>query len=218
MKASEIRIGEVYRTRINGKDTEVRIDRKHPDGGWTGTNLASNRPVRIKSAQKLDPRSEEPEREDAAKAAQAVAEGNLVDGVSVPLPAARKKLTAKQRRALRSEAKADQANARVRDERDASPDGMTASERAMAESEQGRGGDQSKKLSCLDAAEEVLRHAGEPLTCGEMMKRILSQELWTTAGRTPAATLYSGILREIRRKGDEARFVQAERGKFTIKR
>jgi hypothetical protein len=33
-------------------------------------------------------------------------------------------------------------------------------------------------------------------------------------GRTPAATLYSAILRELQTKGETARFIKTERGKF----
>jgi hypothetical protein len=35
-------------------------------------------------------------------------------------------------------------------------------------------------------------------------------------GATPAATLYSAILREIKAKGKESRFVKTERGKFGL--
>jgi hypothetical protein len=42
--------------------------------------------------------------------------------------------------------------------------------------------------------------------------------LWTSpGGKTPHATLYSAILREIQVKGDAARFVKAERGKFAAR-
>jgi hypothetical protein len=39
--------------------------------------------------------------------------------------------------------------------------------------------------------------------------------LWTSpGGKTPAATLYSSILRELQTKGANARFKKVERGKF----
>ncbi|MBZ0172999.1 MAG: hypothetical protein K8E66_11500 [Phycisphaerales bacterium] len=37
---------------------------------------------------------------------------------------------------------------------------------------------------------------------------------WQTSGKTPAATLYSAIIREIARKGKDARFAKTERGRF----
>ncbi|NUQ48226.1 MAG: hypothetical protein HUU22_19600, partial [Phycisphaerae bacterium] len=41
------------------------------------------------------------------------------------------------------------------------------------------------------------------------------QGLWTSpAGKTPHATLYAAILREIGDKGGEARFRKADRGLF----
>ena len=41
---------------------------------------------------------------------------------------------------------------------------------------------------------------------------------WSSpGGKTPHATLYSAILREIQAKGDQARFVKAERGKFALR-
>ena len=41
------------------------------------------------------------------------------------------------------------------------------------------------------------------------------KNLWTSpGGKTPHATLYSAILREIQTKGSESRFKKTERGKF----
>ncbi|MEM6553983.1 MAG: hypothetical protein AAF750_17850 [Planctomycetota bacterium] len=53
MKASEIEIGVVYRATVGKTDTSVSIDEEHEDGGWVGTNLKTNRTVRIKDARKL---------------------------------------------------------------------------------------------------------------------------------------------------------------------
>ena len=42
-----------------------------------------------------------------------------------------------------------------------------------------------------------------------------AKKLWTSpGGKTPHATLYSAILREINTKGNDARFNKTERGKF----
>ena len=72
------------------------------------------------------------------------------------------------------------------------------------------------KMSGLDAAAQVLADAGEPLDTKTMVERMLEQGLWATTGKTPAATIYAAIIREIGKKGDAARFVKAERGKFTV--
>jgi hypothetical protein len=72
-----------------------------------------------------------------------------------------------------------------------------------------------KKVSALDAAAKVLAQAGEPMNCQEMIEAMAKKGLWTSpGGKTPHATLYSAILRELKAKGKEARFKKTERGKF----
>ena len=73
----------------------------------------------------------------------------------------------------------------------------------------------AKKLSALDAAAKVLTGAKAPMTTKEMITAMAEKKLWTSPeGKTPHATLYSAILREINTKGKEARFKKMERGKF----
>ena len=76
--------------------------------------------------------------------------------------------------------------------------------------------DKKKRPSGLDAAAAVLREAGEPLSTGEMVKRMLEQGLWSTGGKTPAATIYAAILREVNVKGAASRFRKTARGKFEL--
>ncbi len=73
------------------------------------------------------------------------------------------------------------------------------------------------KLSCLDAAAKVLGESKEPMTTKEMIEAMAAKKYWTSpGGKTPAATLYSAILREINTKGKEARFKKTERGHFAL--
>src|SRR6266850_7248687 len=75
--------------------------------------------------------------------------------------------------------------------------------------------DQDGQLSCLNAAAKVLAEKGEPMTCKEMIEAMATKGYWTTpGGKTPHATLYSSIAREIRDKGKDSRFKKSERGKF----
>jgi flagellar biosynthesis GTPase FlhF len=74
----------------------------------------------------------------------------------------------------------------------------------------------AKKPSGLDAAAQVLKDKGEPMTCKDIMGQMLAKGLWTTNGKTPAATLYSAMLREIDGKPGESRFVKTGRGLFTL--
>jgi hypothetical protein len=72
-----------------------------------------------------------------------------------------------------------------------------------------------KKMSALDAAAKVLEENGEPMTCPEMIEAMSSKGYWSSpGGQTPSATLYSAILRETSKKGSDARFKKAARGKF----
>ena len=72
------------------------------------------------------------------------------------------------------------------------------------------------KLSALDAAAKVLGESKEPLNTKQMIEARSAKGYWTSpGGKTPHATLYSAILREITAKGNEARFKKTERGKFT---
>ena len=75
--------------------------------------------------------------------------------------------------------------------------------------------DKEQKLSALDAAAKVLESSKEPMNCGELIEAMAKKGLWTSpGGKTPAATLYSAILREINVKGKESRFKKTERGRF----
>lgn len=72
------------------------------------------------------------------------------------------------------------------------------------------------KMSGLDAAASVLAKEGQPMGCKEIVTRALAANLWRTNGKTPAATIYAAIIREIATKGDDTRFRKVERGKFTL--
>ena len=75
----------------------------------------------------------------------------------------------------------------------------------------------TKKLSAIDAAAKVLGDAGQPMNCQELIEVMAKKGLWTSpGGKTPHATLYASILRELKVKGKEARFKKTERGKFAL--
>jgi hypothetical protein len=75
----------------------------------------------------------------------------------------------------------------------------------------------AKKLSALDAAAKVLAETGQAMNCQELITAMAAKGYRASpAGRTPAATLYAAVLRELQAKGNNARFVKVERGKFTL--
>ena len=65
-----------------------------------------------------------------------------------------------------------------------------------------------------DAGDLLFRALGFRPT-GEM-KAMFENGYWKSEGKTPAATIYSAILREIQRKGDASRFRKTGRGKFAL--
>jgi hypothetical protein len=52
----------------------------------------------------------------------------------------------------------------------------------------------AKKLSQIAAAVEVLKTAGEPMTCKAMVEAMTAKGLWASpGGKTPEATLYTAV-------------------------
>ncbi len=202
MKKSDVQIGATYLVKVASNLVPVKITREHSSGGgWEGTSVKTGKTIRIKSAQRL--------------------RGPAPDTSTAKTPV-KKNLAKEERDALRAQHKADQENARLRDEREGSDDGMAASERAMAESakdaKQAKPRTTKKRegMSCLDAAAKVLEEAGEPMNTKAMVEAMAAKGYWTSDASTPAATLYSGILRELQKKGDASRFTKVERGLFTL--
>ena len=74
-----------------------------------------------------------------------------------------------------------------------------------------------RKLSLLSAAAAVLAESDEPLNCRRMIELAKSRGLWSPgAGKTPEQTLYSAIAREIKAKGEAARFKMVSKGHFKL--
>ena len=74
------------------------------------------------------------------------------------------------------------------------------------------------KLSGLDAAAQILAKAKEPMGCKDVAEQAMAQGLWSPGGKTPHATLYAAIIREISTQGKDARFNKVDRGRFQLAR
>ena len=71
------------------------------------------------------------------------------------------------------------------------------------------------KLSQIAAAERVLPEANEPMTCQAMVEVMSAKGYWSSpGGKTPEATPYASLLRQIRDKGPNATFQKTGRGLF----
>ena len=72
-----------------------------------------------------------------------------------------------------------------------------------------------KRVSALDAAAQVLAASEVPMRAKEMIAKMEAKGLWKSpGGKTPEATLYAAIIREIAAKGDKARFKKHDKGVF----
>ncbi len=75
----------------------------------------------------------------------------------------------------------------------------------------------SGRVSAIDAAAQVLKSAGKPMRAQELIETMADKGLWKSpGGKTPHATLYAAMLREITEKGKDARFTKVDRGLFAF--
>ena len=94
-------------------------------------------------------------------------------------------------------------------------EGAARTKRALAEAKATKVPAPAKRLSALSAAAKVLADAGKPMRAKEMIEAASAKGLWSSPnGKTPEATLYAAIIREIAAKGTAARFKKHERGVF----
>jgi len=63
-----------------------------------------------------------------------------------------------------------------------------------------------QRISVCDAAIQVLQEVGKPLHTKEITELILSNGLWKTTGKTPAATVSASLYSDIKKKGDGSPF------------
>jgi len=189
MKTDEVKIGNTYRCKVTGKLADVRITGESRYGGWDGVNVATNRKVRIKSPQRL----------------RAVAQHASVGK--------RKKIVSLAEYEAQAKDSIPPADVGPGAKKHAKATGKpkTAKQRPTGEP-----GATQRGLSGLDAAAQVLAEAGTPLNAKAMVAQMLAKNLWKTSGKTPAATIYAAIIREIAAKGDKSRFRKTERGKFEL--
>ena len=188
MKKAEVKIGGKYYANVSGNRCEIQIDVEKPRGGWDATNLATGKKILIKSAQRL-------QGEVGAKRGRAKVstEGNVT--VVENEPATVETIGGETSTAVAVLKKPRKAKA-------ASTEAADAGE---------------KRLSCVTAALKVLSESSEPMNAQELITAMEAKGYWTSpGGKTPHATLYSAILRDLA-KGDDSKFVKTERGRFTVR-
>jgi hypothetical protein len=93
-----------------------------------------------------------------------------------------------------------------------------ASRSRVAKTAPSRGAAKEKKTSALSAAAQVLQETGKALTCPELIAQMAAKGYWSSPqGKTPTATLYAALTREITLKGEAARFQKTGPGTFAFR-
>ena len=105
--------------------------------------------------------------------------------------------------------------AKVRTGSPQSPRVAPGKPKAKADTKAEPSGTRARK-GCLSAAVEILKDANEAMSARAIVTAALGRGLWATNGKTPEATLYAAIIREIAAKGDGSRFRKAARGRFEL--
>ena len=198
MKKNEVKVGRVYTAKVTNKVVQVRIDAESRYGGWDATNLATGKKVRIQSAHRLRAAVGGDGGQTGGK------KGKATQKAKAPAEPDRRK-----RRAPRPKT-------RPRSNRSPGPSLLRAEKADKPKRTRAKKEPKEKRMSGLDAAAKVLEESGQPMTTKEMVEAAEAKGYWKSpGGKTPHATVYSAIIREIKVKGAEARFSKADRGKFT---
>ena len=72
-------------------------------------------------------------------------------------------------------------------------------------------------MYCLQAVEQVLRESEEPLHSLVITEQILERDLWESKGETPERTVYGGLLKDIKEKGDKSLFIKVAPSTFSLR-
>jgi hypothetical protein len=92
---------------------------------------------------------------------------------------------------------------------------MTATKKKNPKKAKAAPAKKAKRLGALDAAARVLAEAGESMTAKELIEAMAEKSLWESpGGKTPHATLFAAIIREIANKGRNSRFKKTAPGQF----
>lgn len=242
MKKSEIDIGGVYVAKVSGKLTRLRIERESPHGGWEATNLETKRGVRVKSPRRLryvaqglevdhvpTPAEEPPppiEYDPDRCWVAGCIKPPMVNCLGKPMcqehwddHCAETDTPDESDAAASARGESNDQNESENDmaKKNSKKTGSKKNTTKAAKPAKARAPKPpaEKKVSALDAAAIVLTKAKKPMGTKDLIAAMAEQGLWTSpGGKTPHATLYAALLREINVKGKESRFRKADKGQF----
>jgi len=197
MKNAEVKLGGKYIAKVSNRLCTVRLDEHRPRGGWYATNMRTNKRIVIKSAQRLRGPAHEPK---AAK---------------TPLEAVMPHIKAEENRPTPNTVRTNAHSAPTAAEKRApSPVTATTAKNAPKSPPVRTDARLKGKMSGLDAAARALSEAGTPMNAADIAATAIDKGYWKTTGKTPQATIYAAILREIQKKGEDARFKKTGKGMF----
>ena len=195
MKKNDVKIGQVYLAKVTNQVVPVRIDATNPVNGWAATNVVTGRKVRIKSAQRLQRPCTQADLAGLERPAPRRRKKPVGDATQAPTAATGAKIPTKATK------EAKPAKGHDTGSQDATRGNLAAQSPKKAG---------SKRISGLTAAFMVLVDADAELDTKAIVQIAAEKGWWKSDAATPAATIYSAILREVAAKGNDSRF---ERGK-----
>lgn len=189
MNVDAVKVGRLYRAKVAGKVTLVRVNGVNPAGGFDAMDEATARRIRLRSARPILCECDKRGKPVEAKPAAAASAKARAKAPAKKAPA-KKAAGRKAKKAPAKKAKGGRAKKAA--------------------------GKKAAKLGGLDAVARVLAEEGRAMRPAEMVELAIQREYWATGGKTPGATIHSAIIREIRSKGDKARFVKTAAGVFGL--
>ena len=72
-------------------------------------------------------------------------------------------------------------------------------------------------MTLLAAAQHVLKQSGAPLHTNKLTRRMLDGGFWISQGRTPEASVYSGLFLSLKRHGLSSPFIQTAPSTFGLR-
>lgn len=76
----------------------------------------------------------------------------------------------------------------------------------------------AQHVGVLDAAYEILAERGVPMKNDELTAAMLERGHWSSRGSTPAASVYAGIVTDIKKGGEASRFVRTAPNTWGLKK
>ncbi len=186
-----IKVGKCYIANLTKGEAPVRIESTHEDGGWVARTLLTSRTTRIKTAEQIV-RECSQEELDACANQRAVRVAMTPDAPEPPVACPVEQAEVVAEPEAPEIVPDDDIYVRLRSK-------------------------PRRKMSLLDAAYRVLTEYGDELSASEIVQAALCKGYWETQGKTPGNTLNAALTREIRTKGEAARFTKGSRGHFAAR-